>query len=62
MAALLSLSINKHGQKKGDPPLYKCRAYPSGSKKHKETKEVKMAEKEVAAKPRNIQVTIVQWQ
>jgi len=32
MAALLSLLVNKHGQKNGDRPLYKCRAYPSGSK------------------------------
>jgi len=34
MAALLSLLIYKHGQKKGDRPLHKCTAYPSGSKKH----------------------------
>jgi len=34
MAAPLSLLINKHRQKKGDRPLYKRRAYPSGSKKH----------------------------
>jgi len=33
MAGLLSLLINKHGQDKGDRPLFKCRAYPSGSKK-----------------------------
>jgi len=32
MAALLSLLINKHGQKKGDDTLYKCRAYPNGAK------------------------------
>jgi len=35
MAALMSLLINKHRQKKEDRPLYKCRAYPSGSKKIK---------------------------
>ena len=34
MAALLSLLTNKHGQKKGDCPLHKCRAYPNGSRKH----------------------------
>jgi len=38
MAALLSLLINKHGQKKGDRHPYKCRAYPSGSKKRKKAK------------------------
>ena len=32
--ALLSLLIHKHGQKKGDRPLYKCRAFPSGCKRH----------------------------
>jgi len=34
MAALLSLLTNKHGQKKGDRPVYKFRAYPSRFKKH----------------------------
>jgi len=34
MTALLSLLINKHGEKKEDRPLYKCRAYTSVSKKH----------------------------
>jgi len=34
MAVLLTLLINKHGQKKGDRLLYKCRAYPSGSEKY----------------------------
>jgi len=42
MAGPLSLLINKHGQKKGDRPLYKCRAYLSGSKKHQKAKEAKM--------------------
>jgi len=41
MAVLLSLLINKHGQKKGDRPLYKCRAYPSGSKKTLKSKRGK---------------------
>jgi len=34
MAALLSLLMNTYGQKKEDRPLYTCKAYPSGSKKH----------------------------
>jgi len=35
MTALLSLLINKHGQKKGIVPFQSVgRAYPSGSKKH----------------------------
>jgi len=34
MAALLSLLTNKHGQKKGDRPVYKFRAFSSGSKMH----------------------------
>jgi len=38
VAALLSLLINKHEQKKGDRHLYKCRTYPSGSKKRKKNK------------------------
>jgi len=38
MAALLSLLLNKHGQKKRDRALYKCRAYTSGSKKHYKAK------------------------
>jgi len=62
MAALLSSLINKHGQKKGDHHLYKCRAYTSGSKKHYNAKQAKRRDKEVAAKSRNIQVTILQWQ
>jgi len=37
MAALLSLLINYHGQKKGDRHPYKCRAYASGSKKRRKT-------------------------
>jgi len=44
VAALLSLLINKHGQKKGDCPLYKCRASLSGSEKRKKAKEAKMRE------------------
>jgi len=39
MAALLSLLINKHGLKKGDRHICKCRAYPSGSKKREIAKE-----------------------
>jgi len=39
-----------------------CRAYPSGSKRRKKAKEAKMREEEVAAKSRNIQMTILQWQ
>jgi len=60
MTALLSLLINKHGQKKRDRHLYKCRAYTSGSKKHYKAKQAKMRDEEVAAKSRNIQVTILQ--
>jgi len=54
MAALLSLLINKHGQKKGDRHPYKCRAYRSGSKKRKKAREAKMREEEDAATSRNI--------
>ena len=61
-ALLLILLINKHGQKKRDRTLYKCRAYPSGSKKHYKAKQAKLTDEEVAAKSRNIQVTILQWQ
>jgi len=46
----------------GDCHLYKCRAYPSGPKKRKNAKEAKMREEQVAAKSRNVQVTILQWQ
>jgi len=60
MAALLSSLINKHEQKKGDRHLYKCRAYPSGSNKHYKAKQAKMRDEEVAAKSRNIQVSILQ--
>jgi len=56
----LSLLTNKHGQKKGDRYLCKCRAYASGSKK--KTNRQKMREEEVAGKSGNIQVTILQWQ
>jgi len=61
VAALLSLLINKHCQK-GDRHLNKWRACPSGSKRCKKAKEAKMREEEVAAKSRNIQVIILQWQ
>jgi len=59
VAASLSLLINKHGQK-GDRHL-KCRAYPSGSKRRKNAYVANMRQEEVAAKSRNIQVTILQW-
>jgi len=39
MSALLSLLINMYGQKKGDSPHYKCRAYSSGSEKYQKPKE-----------------------
>jgi len=61
VAALLSLLINKHGQK-WDRPLNKCTAYPSGSKRCEKAKDKNMREEEVPAKSRNIQVTILQWQ
>jgi len=60
VAALLNLLTIKHGHKKGDRSLYKCRAYPSSSNKHWKAKEAKMREEEVAAKSGNIQVTILQ--
>jgi len=41
MAALLSLLINKHGQKKRDCHPYKCRAYPSDLKNVKKQKRQK---------------------
>jgi len=62
MAALLSLLKNKHGQKKRYRTLYKCRAYTSGSSKHYKAKQANMRDEEVAAKSRNIQVTLLQWQ
>ena len=46
---------------KRDRHLHKCRAYPSGSKKRKKSKGAKMRVDEIAAKSRNIQVTILQW-
>jgi len=49
-------------RKKWDRPLYKCRAYPSGSEKHLKAKEAKMREEDVVPKSRNIQVTILKWQ
>jgi len=54
--------MNEHGQKKGGSSPYKCRAYPSGSKKRKKAKEANMKEEEVAAKSRTIQVATSQWQ
>jgi len=47
VAALLSLLINKHGQKKRDRSLYKCRAYPSGSNKHWNQKRQKWERKKL---------------
>jgi len=41
-----------------DRHLYKCRAYPSCSKKSKKARG-KMREEEVATKSRNVQVTIL---
>jgi len=49
-------------RKKGDRPVYNFRAYPSGSEKRWKALEAKMREEEVAAKSRNIQVSILQWQ
>jgi len=54
------MDIRKERRKR-DRYLYKCRAYQSGSKKRKK-QEANMRVEEVAAKPRNIQVTNVQWQ
>jgi len=48
--------------RKRDRHVYKCRACPSGSEKCKKAKEAKMKKEETAAKLRNIQVTILQWQ
>jgi len=47
MAVLLSLIINKHGQEKGDRPLYKCRAYTSGSKNTLKSKRGKNKRKKL---------------
>jgi len=52
--------LSTHGQK-GDRHLNKCGAYPSGSERRKK-QEAKIREEEVAAKSRNIQVAILQWQ
>jgi len=49
VAALLSLLINKHGQK-GDRNFNKCRACPNGSIRCKKSNEAKMREEKVAAK------------
>jgi len=42
MAALLSLLINKQGQKKYDRHPYTCRAYASGSENRQKAIEAKM--------------------
>jgi len=60
VAVLLSLLINKHGQK-GDHHLTSADLIQVVLKDGKR-KRGKMREKEVAAKSRNIQVTILQWQ
>jgi len=60
VAALLSLLINKHGQK-GIVILTSAELIQVVLKDVKKL-EVKMREEEVAAKPRNIQVTLMQWQ
>jgi len=54
--------MNKHGQIKDGSSPFKCRAYPSGSKKREKAKGAKMTEEEVAAKSRNTEVTVLQWQ
>ena len=45
-----------------DDHLNKCRARQSVSTRLKKAKEAQMREEEVAAKSRNIQVTILLWQ
>jgi len=60
VAALLSLLINKHGQK-GIVILTSAELIQVVLKDVKKL-EVKMREEEVAGKPRNIQVTLMQWQ
>ena len=60
MAALLSLLINTHGQK-GIVILADVELIQVVLKDVKKQK-AKMREGEVAAKSRNIQVTILQWQ
>jgi len=49
-------------RRKRDCHLYKWRAYRYGSKNREKAKEAKMREGEVAAKSRNIEVTLLQWQ
>jgi len=49
-------------RRKWDRHLYKCRAYPCGSKRCMKAKEATMSEEQVAVKSRNVQVTILQWQ
>jgi len=60
--ALLSLLINKHGQKKGDRPLTSVELIQVVLKNIKKQKKTKTTEEEVAAHSRNMQVTILQWQ
>jgi len=48
-------------RRNGDRHLNKYRAHPSGSERRKKAKEAKLREEE-AAKSRNIQVTVFQWQ
>jgi len=43
-------------------PFNECTADPSGSKRRKKAQEAQMREEEVAAKSRNIHMTILQWQ
>jgi len=62
VAALFSLLINKHGQKKGDRHLTSVELIQVVVKDVKTQKKQKMRKEEVPAKTRNIQVTILQWQ
>jgi len=48
-------------RRKGNRYVYKCRACPSSSEKRKKAKEAQMRDQEVAAKSRNIRVTVLQW-
>jgi len=58
VAALLSLLVNKHGQK-GEHHLTSVELI-QGSKRREKARGKN--EEEVAAKTRDIQVTILQWQ
>ena len=62
MAAILSLLKNKHGQKKGIVPFTSVELMQVVLKKHYKAKQAKMRDEEAAAKSRNIQITILQWQ